>query len=249
VTRHLLVIGAQRCGTTYLDSMLDAHPQITMARPNRPEPKVFCNADLAARGHQWYLDTFFSHAHGETVLGDKSTSYLEDPSAPARAAEMLGEPHVLVVLRDPVQRAISNWRFSTDNGFETRDLDTALSENLAEERPWDSTRTSVSPYAYLQRGRYLDHLRPWAEAFPATTHVLFLTELLEDDSTIKGVYEELGLDSGAAPPQPLEALNTSNVEPPALDDGLMAELEAWFEDSNRALSDFLGRALPWWTPR
>ena len=49
--RHVLLVGAQRCGTTYLGAALDAHPQITLARPSRPEPKVWCDAELAARGH------------------------------------------------------------------------------------------------------------------------------------------------------------------------------------------------------
>ena len=48
--RHLLVVGAQRCGTTYLATALDAHPDVAMARPSRPEPKVFNDASLSALG-------------------------------------------------------------------------------------------------------------------------------------------------------------------------------------------------------
>ena len=48
--RHLLVIGAQRCGTTYLHTLLDAHPQITMARPANPEPKVFISDEATGKG-------------------------------------------------------------------------------------------------------------------------------------------------------------------------------------------------------
>ncbi len=129
--RHLLVIGAQRCGTTYLHTMLDSHEQVTMARPAKPEPKVFCSDEATRRGPEWYRETYFAHAGDELLLGEKSTSYLEDPNAPARARGMLGEVHVLAILRDPVKRAISNWRFSTDNGLETRSLETALTENLA----------------------------------------------------------------------------------------------------------------------
>ena len=78
--RHLLVIGAQRCGTTYLHTLLDAHPQITMARPANPEPKVFCSDEATrARARQWYRETYFAHAGDELLLGEKSTSYLEDP--------------------------------------------------------------------------------------------------------------------------------------------------------------------------
>ena len=164
--RHLLVIGAQRCGTTYLHTMLDSHEQVTMARPANPEPKVFCSDEATSRGAEWYRETYFAHAGDELLLGEKSTSYLEDPNAPARAKEMLGEIHVLAILRDPVKRAISNWRFSTDNGLETRSLETALSENLAGPREWDPSRTSVSPFAYLERGRYVDYLDPVDEHLP-----------------------------------------------------------------------------------
>ena len=165
--RHLLVVGAQRCGTTYLSRALDAHPDVTMARPSPPEPKVFCDATLTARGAESYHRTWFAHARDETLLGDKSTSYLEDPQAPGRAAEMLGEPEVVVLLRDPVRRAVSHWRFSTANGFETRDLEDALLADLDDDdRPWDPQRSSVSPFAYLRRGRYAEQLEPWSATVP-----------------------------------------------------------------------------------
>src|SRR3954452_13231256 len=101
-----------------------------MARPARPEPKVFCSDEATGRGLSWYRETYFGHAGGELVLGDKSTSYLEDPRAPARAARMLGRPQVVAVLRDPLRRAVSNWRFSTDHGLETRPLAEALRAEL-----------------------------------------------------------------------------------------------------------------------
>lgn len=243
MTRHLLLIGAQRCGTTYLQSLLDAHPDITMARPSRPEPKVFCDAEAVARGARWYRETYFRHAGPDCLLGDKSTSYLEDAAAPARAAAVLGEAHIVVVLRDPVQRAVSNWRFSTQHGLESRPLETALRENLRHSTPWDPDRTSVSPFAYLERGRYLDYLAPWMATFPDTTHVLFLRELLEDETAMESLWKALGVQSG--PKRPREAVNASEGEPRALNDELWGTLESYFEASNHALSAHLGRALPW----
>ena len=195
--RHLLVVGAQRCGTTYLSRALDAHPDVTMARPSPPEPKVFCDATLSARGAESYHRTWFAHARDETLLGDKSTSYLEDPQAPGRAAEMLGEPEVVVLLRDPVRRAVSHWRFSTANGFETRDLEDALLADLDDDQPWDPQRSSVSPFAYLRRGRYAEQLEPWSATFPSTTHVLFTEELLADPAVLTGLVADLGLDPGS----------------------------------------------------
>lgn len=242
---HLLVVGAQRCGTTFLSTALDAHPEITMARPARPEPKAFCDGRAAARGRAWYVDTFFAHATAERYLGDKSTSYLEDSDAPARARAVLGEAQVLVVLRDPVERAISNWRFSTRNGLETRPLEVALEENLTGRTPWDPAATSVSPFAYLERGRYLDYLLPWFASFPHTVHVLFLPELLAGPHGLGDLWKTLGVDPAGGQATRTEAVNSSSGETPLMSEALRGTLEEYFEAGNRALSERLGRPLPW----
>lgn len=243
--RHLLLIGAQRSGTTYLASLLDSHPDITMARPSHPEPKVFCDAGAAARGARWYRETYFGHTASQQLLGEKSTSYLEDAAAPGRAASMLGEAHILVMLRDPVRRAVSNWRFSTQHGMETRPVETALRENLAQETPWDPQLTSVSPFAYLERGRYMSYLEPWIATFPDTMHVVFLEELVEDGTVLERLWKDLGLAAGSGPERPSEPVRRSEGDPPVLSDPLLGTLESYFEASNRALSARLGRTLPW----
>ena len=243
--RHVLLVGAQRCGTTYLGAALDAHPHITLARPSRPEPKVWCDAELAARGHEAYDDTWFAHAGPDQLLLDKSTSYLEDPGAPARAAAALGEPHVVVVLRDPVQRAVSNWRFSTDHGLETRELDEALRADLTGEQPWDPATSSVSPFAYVRRGRYADHLPPWTSTFPGSTHVLFLEDLLADPTVLTALVAALGVDPALAPEPAGQPLNRSSADRPVLGDALRGTLEEYYEASDAALADMLGRKVPW----
>jgi hypothetical protein len=249
VTRHLLVIGAQRSGTTYLHSLLDAHPQVTMARPARPEPKVFLSDERTDRGLAWYRATYFGHVTDETVLGDKSTSYLEDPLAPARAARMLGEPLVVALLRDPVTRAVSNWRFSTDHGFERRSLVEALTACLDEaaDGEWDPASTSVSPFAYLARGRYADHLRPWLEAFPRTSHVLFTAELVDDPSVVATLYADLGVDPSFVPPGRGAVVNRSEEPAPDLPAELLDRLRRYFLDSDDALARLCGRRPPWST--
>lgn len=247
MTRHLLVVGAQRCGTTYLHALLDAHPQITMARPARPEPKVFLAEEVVERGRDWYLETYFAHVTTEELLGEKSTSYIEVPAAARRARRVLGEEtRVVALLRDPVARAVSNWAFSTDHGLEQRPLEAALRENLAAPATWDAEATSVSPFAYLERGRYADHLEPWFDAFPRGAQVLFLQELLDvGDATIDTLFRRLDVDS-AFRPSDLARLNESTEPVSALPADLVASMRDYFHDSDADLSQRLGRQLPWW---
>ncbi len=249
MTRHLLVIGAQRCGTTGLQQLLEAHPDIAMARPARPEPKVFMSAELAGRGLDWYRGTYFVHATSESLLGEKSTSYIEAAAAAPRAADVLGPARIVVQLRDPVARAVSNWRFSRGHGVEQRPLDQALAENLLGPRDWDPSATSVSPFAYLERGHYLDHLQPWLACFGDGVHVRFLEDAVAGRTTPAALYEALGVDPEPGSRAQLAAagsrVNASSGPEPELDAGLRQRLRAHFRDSDARLADWLGRDLPW----
>ena len=245
MTRHLLVVGAQRCGTTAVTRLLDGHPDITMARPARPEPKVFCDPDAAARGASWYRARYFGHAAPGQLLGEKSTSYLEDPEAPRRAAAVLGEVGVLAVLRDPLQRAVSNWRFSTEHGLESRPLEVALRENLEGTRDWDRDATSVSPFAYLERGRYVAYLRPWTTTFPDTVHVAFLPELVEGGTAVTDLWRALGVSPTRGPQRLEVAANRSEGPRPALSEDLVVKVRAYHASSDRELASLLGRPVPW----
>jgi hypothetical protein len=245
VTQHLLIIGAQRCGTTYLRSLLDSHPQITMARPARPEPKVFLSAELAARGREWYEATYFAHAGSEILLGEKSTSYLEHPEAADRATSVLGLAEIVVMLRDPVARAVSNWQFSNENGLEDRPLDEAVADNLRGPRDWDRAVSSVSPFAYLERGRYADYLEPWCARFPGRVHVRFFEELTTDEAELAGLYKDLGVDPNFRPDNLGRPVNTSRGVPPELAPNLVAEVRRYVADSDARLRTRLGRELPW----
>ncbi len=247
MTRHFLVIGAQRCGTTWLHHQLEAHPQIAMARPTRPEPKVFL-ADLGpGQDHAWYVDTWFRDATPGQVLGEKSTSYVDRPDAIPRVRALLGDVPLVVQLRDPVARAVSHWRFSTESGLEERSLSDALAANLDGPLPWDPSATSVSPYAYLERGRYVAALRPWLDAFGELLHVQMLEDMLAEPSGIAETLTHVGVDPALAPEMSLEPVNTSHVHDPAadLDPSIAAAVRQSFAESDQELEALLGRSLPW----
>jgi hypothetical protein len=245
VSRHFVVIGAQRCGTTYLHDQLAAHPGIAMARPGRPEPKVFLSDDIVERGAEWYRRTWFGHAADDAVLGEKSTSYIETPAAVERVRHTLGDAQIVAQLRDPIGRAISNWKFSRSSGLEERPLAEALEQNLEGPLAWDPGRTSVSPYAYLERGRYAAQLEPWLAAFPGLVRVQFLEELVADADLIGTLYGWLGVDPDFRPDALDEPVHESDVTAGKLGDDLRAQLREHFEKADRELAELLGRELPW----
>lgn len=255
MTRHFLVIGAQRCGTTWLLHQLEAHPEIAMARPTRPEPKVFLDDLGAGQDREWYVRTWFGHAAEGQVMGEKSTSYLDRPDAIRRIRGLLGNDVPLVVqVRDPVARAVSHWRFSVQSGLEQRSLSDALSANLEGPLPWHRGTTSVSPYAYLERGRYAGMLRPWIDTFGDLVRVQLLEELLAEPSRFVDTLVHVGVDPGLAPALGREPVNRSDLSglgaraeaaAGALDPSIDAAVRQYFGESDRELEALLGRRLPW----
>lgn len=243
--RHLVVPGAQRCGTTYLRTLLADHPQVAMAEPARPEPKVFLRARPPDRAD--YLDRWFAHARPGDLLGEKSTSYLDVPAVPRRIAKTLGDDvRVVVQLRDPIERALSHWAFSTENGMETLPLTEALEADMAGERDWDRSVTSTSPYAYLSRGKYAESLAPWVHEFGERLRVVFLEDLADDPSTIGSTYRWLGLTEHV-PGVHARPVNQSSTPTPDLDVDTMAALRDWYREADESLSALLEHSLPWRT--
>jgi hypothetical protein len=244
--RHFFIAGGQRCATTYFYQLLDQHPRITMARPLRPEPKYFIRPD-AGDDIDAYRREFFSGAPTDW-LGEKSTSYIEHPIAAERIARLLPDAVIVFLLRDPVERAISNYNFSVMNGLETLPLDEALDAEPARTAGDSATpSTSVSPYAYVARGHYVRYLEPWFARFSASQIHLLTTERLVADpqATTDLALQQLGLSPIASIAGADRAVNHSD---PAGDapQAIRERLGAIFADSNRELASRYGVDIGDW---
>jgi hypothetical protein len=241
------IVGAQRCGTTSLATALERHPHVAFAQPRRPEPKCFL-VPGAADDVGAYLARFYADAGPEVRLRcEKSTSYLGSDLACGQIAEAFPNAHVVVLLRDPVDRAVSHYRFSRSAGVEDLPIEEAL-EPSAEDRPWDTAAISVSPYRYLTRGRYVDDLGRWFSAFPrSAVHVELLEDLIAEPSRFTTLLGVLGLDPVPGAAFAPELRHNASEGDVALDTGARARLAAWFADANADLASMLGRPITRWS--
>jgi Sulfotransferase domain len=242
---HFVIVGAQRSGTSYLYGLLNEHPDIEMATPMRPEPKFFLDDDAYARGLDYYEQHCFPGSRAG-VRGEKSTSYIESEVAAQRIMTLLPDALVVVVLRDPVQRALSNYAFTVAHGNENLDIGEALRASATGERHWDHDQFSVSPYAYLQRGRYADYLERYVRHVPrAQIHVVMFEDLVENHGAITELYRRLGVDSTFEPSGLGVPVNSESRDGECISGELMAFLRDYYLEPDRRLEEFLGRALPW----
>ncbi len=243
---HLFIVGAQRSGSTYLYRLLDDHPQVMLAKPVRPEPKFFLDDQLYARGREFYEVKYFSDLRSEIRwLGEKSTSYIESATAAKRIRDFYPDARVLIILRDPVERAWSNYRFSVQHGLEPLGFEAALDAET-DRLSHGTVGTSVNPYAYRRRGQYIDYISEYLKVFGADhLCLLIFEELVANLANTQALYRSLDINDSFLPPSLGKAINASSDElkPPV---GALRDLALGYRQSLKLLEDQLGRSIDIW---
>jgi hypothetical protein len=203
----------------------------------------------AGSGYDVYYTKYFSDAGDVFWLGEKSTSYIEDNEAALAIRQTVPEATILVLLRDPVERAISHYYFTKSHGLEPYDIERAIKEETARAHSWHSAGTSVSPYKYTERGKYAKYLECWEELFGKDRLVLLVAEqFIGQPEKISALYDRLGIAPQFVPPSLRERVNAGSADRGqcVLSDDFRASLNAIFYPWNRKLEIRYGLDLSCW---
>jgi Sulfotransferase domain len=196
---EFLVIGAQKCATSWLYGCLKDHPDIKL--PATKREVEYLGGDLYDRnGADWYFD-LVKNPGSNQVPGDVSVNYISDPKSPPLVRRFLPEVKIIACLRDPIDRAISASTWYTRKGL--------IPEAPVEEILRRALHPELAPTAQfrdnyedlLYRGQYDVQLARYRE-FVAPEKVLFV---LYDDvelnprQVLRDVYEFIGVDRDFVP--------------------------------------------------
>lgn len=242
-SNYFFIIGAQRSGTTFLYNQLDEHPEIYMARPVRPEPKFFLNRKFYEKGRDYYINRYFKNCV-EKVKGEKSTSYIEFEEAQKRIKSFFPEAKIIVVMRNPVMRALSNYQFSYKNGFEKRTLEEVFVQK--KKNDYNGEMPSVSPFDYLRRGEYIRYLQPVYKHFDSSRVMPVIFEnLIADIRYLQEIYRFLEVDKAFEPKTFGQVINASEQNLNVSEE-VYKSLKTHFMSYNRELEDFLKINVDFW---
>lgn len=182
---NTLIIGAMKASTTLLYTMLGRHPHVWF--PDDKEPHYFTAPDYAEpEAWQRYLALFKGCPADARIIAEASTNYSKLShfgDTPARIREKLGEPKLVYILRDPVARAVSNFRHS----FVTRQYPAGMTaERAFEEDP-----------ILLTASRYAHQLDAYHSEFgDGSVHVMVAERLHEDPAgEMARLAAYLGIDA------------------------------------------------------
>ncbi len=217
------VVGAPKAGTTALHAALAQHPQLYLSKVK--EPKFFlCDGgpppDHGGPGdahsyREWIwqreaYERLFDDAPPGTRRGECTPFYLSDLDSHRRIHEAVPDARLIVILRDPVDRAYSNWAHLWADGLETIDdfVEACAEEPRRTEAGW------APIWRYLETGLYGRQLLHLFTLFPRQqVHIIRYLSLVEQpQATLDAVSRFLGVDDGVVTEVP--ARNVGGYVPP-----------------------------------
>lgn len=234
VLPDFLIIGAAKAATTWIANQLRARSDVFIPGP---EPHYFSRE--YDRGEQWYR-AWFKDSRSDQLVGEKSADYLADPQVPERIARLLPDAKIVVQLRNPVDRAYSDYCMLFRRGTVSGEIQKFLgSQDNSQPR-------------FLNDGLYNQHLRRFLDYFPANNVKIILYEDIrtEPKEVVTNVNDFLGLpdvpdlqlvERANVKDAPLLPLAMRRTLAPAK--GLVAPLRSkpWF----KALHGALSREVPY----
>jgi hypothetical protein len=181
VEPNFLYIGTSKAGSTWLFAVLAEHPDVFV----EPGKGVYFFTAKYSKGVDWYREQFHG-VSGETAIGELSHSYLYSAEAPGRIAAMNPEMKLLVCLREPAERAFSDYLHKVKNGKINVSFEEAVHQVPS----------------IVERGKYHKYLKPYIERFGRdAVHVGVFDELRSDpDLFVSRVFDFLEVENREVPP-------------------------------------------------
>ncbi len=247
-----IIPGAQKAGTSSLFAYLSQHPEVVP--PVTKEAHYF---DLKYdRGEAWYRSYFplvESLKDGALITGEASPYYLFHPHCPERIRETVPAVKLIVLLRNPIDRAISHYFHEVRLKFESLSMEEAFAAEEERIGP-DIEKMEEDPtyagfahqhFSYKKRGIYADQIERYRALFPPEQMLILKAEdLFADPETVtRAVYAYLEIDPDRAPrnarPRNVGSYE-GRVSAPVYD-----SLAAYFAPHNERLYALLQRDFGW----
>lgn len=239
-----IIIGSPRCGTTSLYKYITSHPQI-LAAANK---EICFFSEHFNKGFAWYQAHFPPLIDSQHFLtGEATPTYLTHPLAAERLYECLPKVKLIVILRNPGDRAFSHYQMLVRRGTERRSFESAIDSEL--KLLAGATETSLEDRSYwkdchyIYKSLYFNSLKQWIKIFPKQQFLILQSEefYANPAATLKQVFEFLDLADFQL--GNYQKYNGANYQPG--DDAVNQRLREYFQLHNRKLTEYLNREFSW----
>lgn len=244
------IVGAQKSGTTslfqYIVDLAD-----NFAEPERKELYFF--TEHFQKGKTYYQSKFPMKQGKGIITGEATPDYLYSPLVPKRVAGYYPDAKIVIILRDPVLRAYSQYQFQNNTEKTQGRDDLSFAEAIATEESRYSAKDaedfafSYKYHSYKARGRYAEQIKRWQQFYsPEQMLILELGDLNENpQAVIEQLFNFLGLTFKQNIQYAFKPSNTGPSSIPPIDPQTKQELVDYFRPLNEELFELLGKEFPW----
>jgi Sulfotransferase domain len=155
---NTFIVGAAKAGTTSLYSYLSHHRDVYMSPIKEPHYFSKISPEKSQRyilnpinNRDEYVQLFENVRH-QKIVGEASSSYLSEPDVPFRIKSAVPNARIIILLRDPIERAYSHYLMDVRNGLQTRDFYTAINHDYhRRSKGWGVSHMYVELGLYTQQ--------------------------------------------------------------------------------------------------
>jgi len=169
---NFLIIGTQKAGTTSLFNYLRQHNDLYFSEIK--EITYFVNEELYKKGESYY-HSFFNKFNNEKVIGSADVHLLPSKKSPERVRNYNPDMKFVVMVRNPVDRAFSAYKYALKNNWEEKSNSFEKSFILEKER----IKSINYNLMYFENGKYSKHLLNWTKFFDKKQFLIIEDEYLK----------------------------------------------------------------------
>jgi hypothetical protein len=232
MTPNFLIIGVQKGGTSSLFYYLKYHPQVR--RPIKKEMHFF-NTHYS-KGLKWYKAHFPLKSKNK-LTGEASPDYIFHPLSAERVRQLNPDMKLIILLRNPVERAYSAYQMNRRLGVDPRStfqeaVDFELSHHDKFANQYNDAKHN---FFYLERGKYAAQLSVWLNHFPKEQFLVINSQSFFENTSdeLLKIYSFLKIDPVLPPTY--KPMNVGNY--PTLSKKLSANLRQYLESDLSILKE------------
>ncbi|WP_022793415.1 sulfotransferase family protein [Marinococcus halotolerans] len=207
---NFIIVGASKAGTTSLHHYLSQHSDILMSNPKETH---FFEVESDEKSYDYYIKKYFKNWNGEKAVGEATPSYLYVPFVPKKIHQFNPEMKLIIILRNPTQRAFSAWWMHRQKGRENLSFKSAIENNFNRinkentfvgekgKENWKNNfealkQNKILYRTYIDMGYYSEQLLNYMHYFEKNQmHIILLEDLISDpEKELREIFEFLGVD-------------------------------------------------------
>ncbi|AFY68823.1 sulfotransferase [Thalassoporum mexicanum PCC 7367] len=219
---NFIIAGTQKGGTTALAKFLAQHPQVCMApvkevhffdydknyyAQSKIQAKDLANQSSSQKPNYDYYHSFFPNYHDQLAVGEATPIYMYLPWVPQRIYAYNPNMKVILILRNPIDRAYSQYQMEKSRGWEWLPFPIAIRLEYLRLKLGanpEAERSPIRTHSYVDRGFYYRQIQNLLKYFDRQNLLILRNEELQSqhNQTLRRIYEFLEIDSTIVPPAP-----------------------------------------------